>query len=152
MRIEQTFTVGAPPDRVFDYMTDPAKLAEWQTTKTSVERLTPGPPRLGTRVRERTRAPGGKEFEQVVEFTEFDRPHRFTVHIVEGPQPVDGTWSLEGSGEQTKVTFVGSGELQGVLRLVGPLMKRLMQRQFAGYHEQLRRNVEVEAGRRPPPS
>jgi hypothetical protein len=38
-------------------------------------------------VHERTKPPAGKEFEQVVEFTEFDRPAPFHVHIVEGPYP-----------------------------------------------------------------
>ena len=145
MRIEQTFTVGASPEEVFDYMTDPANLPRWQTTKTSVEQLTSGPPGPGTRFREWTKPPGGKQFEQVVEYTEFDRPRRFTVHIVEGPHPVDGTWSLESSGDGTRVTFVAAGEMRGVMGLLGPLTKRLVQRQFAGYHDQLRRNLEGES-------
>jgi uncharacterized protein YndB with AHSA1/START domain len=70
MRVRQTFAVARPPEAVFDEVTDPAKLATWQTSKTAVTPLTEGPPRLGSRVRERTRAPGGREFEQVVEFTE----------------------------------------------------------------------------------
>jgi hypothetical protein len=58
VRIEQTFIVARPPEAVFDYLTDPSKVAEWQTAKTSVESLTDGPPRLGSRMRERTRPPG----------------------------------------------------------------------------------------------
>ena len=64
MRIDEIFTVAAPPEAVFDYMTDPANLAAWQTSKTHVEPLTDGPPRLGYQIRERTKPPGGKEFEQ----------------------------------------------------------------------------------------
>jgi hypothetical protein len=67
MRVEETFSVNRRPEVVFDYLTDPSTLADWQTSKTSVQQLTEGPPRLGTRVRERTKPPGGKEFEQVVE-------------------------------------------------------------------------------------
>lgn len=130
------------PEAVFDYMTDPANLADWQTSKTSVEQLTEGPPRLGTRVRERTKPPGGKEFEQVVEFTEFERPRRFHVHIVEGPYPVDGTWTLEPDGAGTRVHFMADGQLSGALSLLQPVAKRVMARQFATYHRNLRRNVE----------
>jgi len=143
MRIEQTFTVAAPPESVFDYVTDASKLASWQTTKTYVEKLTDGPPALGTRVRERTKRPGGKEFEQVVEFTEFERPSRLHVHIVEGPYPVDATYRFEPDGNGTKVTFVAEGPLGGAMRLLEPLTKRMMARQFAGYHEKLRQNVEA---------
>jgi uncharacterized protein YndB with AHSA1/START domain len=73
MRLEQTFIVHRSPEVVFDYVTDAANLAAWQTSKTHVEQLTPGPPGLGTRIRERTKPRVGREFEQVVEFTRLDR-------------------------------------------------------------------------------
>jgi uncharacterized protein YndB with AHSA1/START domain len=141
VRFTQSFTVDAPPDAVFDYMTDPANLREWQTAKTRVEPLSDGPPRQGFRVREWTKPPGGREFEQVVEFAEFDRPRRFRVHVIEGPYPVDGTWSLAAADGGTRIDFVAEGELRGALKFATPLMARLMARQFAGYHEHLRRNV-----------
>ena len=143
MRITETFVVNRPPEIVFDYMTDPANLASWQTSKTSVEQLTDGPPGLGTRVRERTKPPGGREFEQVVEITEFTRPRRFHAHIVEGPYPVDGTWSFEASEGGTRVEFVAEGQLRGAIKVLGPLAARMIARQFAGYHRTLRQNVEA---------
>jgi uncharacterized protein YndB with AHSA1/START domain len=149
VRVEQTFHVGAPPEPVFDFVTDASKLASWQTSKTSVEKLTEGPPALGTRVRERTKPPGGKEFEQVVEFTEFERPSRLHVHIVEGPYPIDATYSFEPDGDRTKVTFLAEGPLSGAMRLLEPVTKRLMARQFAGYHDKLRQHVEAARATRP---
>jgi uncharacterized protein YndB with AHSA1/START domain len=142
VRITETFVIAAPPELVFDYMTDPANLAAWQTSKTLVEPLTDGATRLGTRVRERTKPPGAKEFEQIVEFTEFDRPRRFHVHVVEGPQPIDGTWVLRSEGADTEVTFTAEGELRGAMRFMAPVVQRVMARQFADYHRNLRRNVE----------
>ena len=142
MRIDEIFTVAAPPEAVFDYMTDPANLAAWQTSKTHVEPLTEGPPRLGYRVRERTKPPGAKEFEQVVEFVEFDRPGRFAVHIVEGPYPVDGAWTLVREGDGTRVNFTAQGELRGFQKALSPVLSRVMARQFAGYHRLLASNVE----------
>ncbi len=141
VRITETFDVSVSPEVVFDYMTNPANLADWQTSKTLVEQLTDGPPGLGTRVRERTKPPGAREFEQIVEFTEFDRPKRLHVHIVEGPYPVDGTWTFEPSGAGTVVEFTAAGELGGPMRLLEPIVKRLMGRQFAAYHRNLRRNL-----------
>jgi carbon monoxide dehydrogenase subunit G len=135
VRIEQTFMVASSPDSVFDYMTDPANLRDWQTSKTKVEPLAEGPPRLGYRVREWTKPPGRKEFAQVVEFTEFDRPHRLHVHIVEGPYPVDGMWVLSAVGDGTRVEFVAEGPLNGAMRLAEPLVRRMMGREFAKYHE-----------------
>jgi carbon monoxide dehydrogenase subunit G len=142
VRIEETFTVGRPPEAVFDYMTDASRLAEWQTSKTFVEALTEGPPRMGSRFREGTKPPLGREFVEVTEFTAFDRPRHLHVHVVEGPFPVDGDWSLEADGSGTRVRFVAEGELSGALRLLQPVAARMMARQFAAYHRNLARNVE----------
>jgi len=141
VRFEQTFTVASSPESVFDYMTDPANLRDWQTSKTRVEVLSDGKPRQGYRVREWTKPPGAREFVQVVEFTEFDRPRRLRVHIVEGPYPVDGTWHLSRAGA-TRVDFVAEGPLSGLMRIAAPIVTRLMARQFGTYHDNLRRNVE----------
>ena len=142
MRLEQTFTVGRPPEVAFDYVTNPANLASWQTSKTHVEPMTPGPPGLGYRVRERTKPRVGKEFEQVVEFSAFERPRLLRTHIVEGPVPVDGTWTFEPDDDGTRVRFVAEGELRGPMRLASPLLARLLGREFARYHENLRRELE----------
>src|SRR5689334_23240579 len=143
LHVEETFTVARSPEAVFDYLTDPAHLAEWQTSKTSVVPLTDGPPRQGFRVRERTKPPIGPEFEQVVEFTEFDRPHRVHTHIVEGPQPIDGTWTFAAEGDgRTHVRFVAGGELRGPVRFLTPVIAPLLRRQFEGYHANLRRYLE----------
>jgi hypothetical protein len=40
VKVEQAFRVARPPDVVFDYLTSPSNLADWQTSKTSVEQLT----------------------------------------------------------------------------------------------------------------
>ena len=144
MHVEQSFSVNEPPETVFDYVANPSNVPDWQTSKTSVEQLTEGPPRLGTRVRERTKPPVGKEFEQLVEFTEFDRPRRIRVHIVEGPYPIDGTSSFEPVGGGTKVRFAADGELRGGVRLLQPFMKLALARQFAGYHRNLCRQLEAD--------
>ena len=143
MRFEQELSIRRPPEDVFDYVTDVSKLASWQTHKTFAEQLTEGPPRQGTRVRERAKPPGMKEFEQVVEFTEFDRPSRLHVHIVEGPQPVDGTWTFTSDSEGgTRVHCTVEGELRGPARFIGPLVARGMARNFRSYHENLRKKLE----------
>jgi uncharacterized protein YndB with AHSA1/START domain len=142
MRIAQTFDIASSPERVFDYMTDPANLRDWQTSKTRVEVLSDGPPSAGFRLREWTKVPGRAEFSQVVEFSRFERPTLLHTHIVEGPQPIDGTWSLSASGDGTHVRFVAEGPLQGALRLLTPIVTRMIDRQFREYHANLRRNVE----------
>ena len=141
MRVEESFQVRSDPETLFDYITDPERLPEWQTTKVSVEQITPGEIGQGTRLRERTKGTRG-EFDQVTEFTVFDRPRKLHVTIVEGPYPVNGTWTLEPEGDGTRVHFVAEGELGGLARVAQPVLARLIKRQFADYHRRLKRNVE----------
>jgi hypothetical protein len=50
---------------------------------------------------------------------------------------------LQGTEQGTKVDFTAEGSLPGLLRLTEPIAGRLMRRQFAEFHENLRRNVEA---------
>ena len=143
MRIEQTFRVARPPEAVFDYLADPARIPEWQTSKLDVQPLTPGPPRLGFRVRERTRARRGRPFESVLELTEFDRPHRVRMQVVEGPYPIDGTWSLAPDESGTLVHCVLEAEIPGSVKLLEPLTRAVLAREYARHHDRLRRALEI---------
>jgi uncharacterized protein YndB with AHSA1/START domain len=142
VRIEQTFRIGRPPEVVFDYVTEPSNLSRWQTSNRSVEQLSDGPPRLGARFRERTKPAVGKQFEQVTEFSEFERPRRLRVEIIEGPFPGYGAWTFEPDGEGTRVQFVAEAEIKGAMKVFSPIAARILARQFAGYHRNLRSNVE----------
>ncbi len=69
-------------------------------------------------------------------------PTLLHTHIVEGPQPIDGTWSLSATNGGTRVHFVAEGQLRVPIRLAAPIVGRVVDRQFRSYHENLRRNVE----------
>jgi hypothetical protein len=49
---------------------------------------------------------------------------------------------LQPVGDGTRVHFAAEGQLRGAMRLLQPITRRLIARQFAGYHRNLRRNVE----------
>jgi uncharacterized protein YndB with AHSA1/START domain len=138
MHIEDTFTIRRSPADVFAFMTDPANLARWQTVKTYVTPLDEGPPRRGYRVKEGTKV-GPREWDQVVEYTEFEPGRAFGVKVVEGP-PSDGRWTFEPEGDGARVHFSAGFEAP---RLLGPVARRVVARQFRGYHENLRKELEA---------
>jgi uncharacterized protein YndB with AHSA1/START domain len=139
IRIDDTFTVARSPEDVFAFMAEPENLAKWQTVKTYVTPLTEGPTRLGSRFREGTKV-GPRRWDQVVEVTEFESGRVFGVKVTEGPQS-SGCWTMEPDGAGARVRFDGDFRAP---RLLGPVVRRVVRRQFRGYHENLRR--EVEAG------
>lgn len=137
-------TIARPLADVYAYVTDPSKLATWQTNTISVERLDSGPLALGSRLREVHSAPGGREVVSVVEVAALDRDRRFALKMLEGPLPVDADITFAAAGEGTLLSFGVSGRPRGAMRLLQPLLTRALRRQFRRHCEELKRALEEQ--------
>jgi uncharacterized protein YndB with AHSA1/START domain len=122
--------INRPPGEVFDYVTDPEQLPNWQTNTVSSRPTTDGPIGVGTRLREVHKAPGGKELVSIVEVTEFDPGRAFALHVVEGT-PVHLQITLAPVDGGTRLSFRAHGQLTGGARLAQPLLARVLKRQFS---------------------
>jgi uncharacterized protein YndB with AHSA1/START domain len=134
--------IARSPADVFDYVTDPAKLATWQTNTVSAVVEGGGPLRVGSRLREVHRGPGGRQLESLVEVSELQRDRLFSLRMLEGPLPVDAKISLEASGQGTRMRFNVHGEPSGPLRFLQPLMRAALKRQFREHCATLKRLLE----------
>jgi uncharacterized protein YndB with AHSA1/START domain len=144
--------IARTPAEVFAYITDPTKLASWQRNTVSVSQEGDGPLAVGTRLHEVHRAPGGKELESVVEVSELEPDRVFALRMIEGPLPLDAHLTLEPTAGGTLLTFRGSGEPGGAMRLAGPLLRRALKRQFAQHCANLKRVLEGNPTASPPGS
>jgi hypothetical protein len=125
MRFEATIDVAARAERVFGVYTDVEHWPDWTRSVTSVERLDPGPLRVGSRARIRQpRLPVA-----VWEVTNLVPGRSFT-WIARGPGIVTtGSHVVKPVGAGDRVTVTASLEQGGVLGpLVGLLTKRLTNR------------------------
>jgi uncharacterized protein YndB with AHSA1/START domain len=117
--------IARPTEEVFDYLSDLRNEREWNPKMKSVELLTEGPIRVGSRYQARWAGSPNN----MVEYLRFDRPHE---------------WASTGTSTQMTINFrarvspraAGSHlavrmELvpHGVNRLLLPILRRLMQRQ-----------------------
>jgi uncharacterized protein YndB with AHSA1/START domain len=131
------FSVGTeierPVGEVFAYITDPTKLATWQTNTVSVVVEGDGPLGLGTRLREVHRAPGGKQLASLVEVSEYEPDNRFALRMLEGALPIHARITFEPTDHGTRVTLAAHGKATGPMRLAQPLLSLSLKRQFAGY-------------------
>src|SRR5215207_5546005 len=109
--------IDRSPEEVFDYVTDPDKLATWQTNTVSAVPEDDGPLRVGSRLREIHRVPGGKQLESVVEISEYEPDRAFGLRVVEGT-PVHARLTFEPTERGTRLRFDGHGQLTGAMRLV----------------------------------
>jgi hypothetical protein len=137
VRFEQTFTGGRPPEDVFAFVVEPGNLAKWQTVKTHVTPFTDGPPRLGYRVREGTKV-GPREWDQVVEFSEFEPGRAFGVRVIGGRES-HGRWTFQPDGSGIRVRLEADMKAPPGL---GTLLKWIAARQFRGYHDNRCRELE----------
>jgi uncharacterized protein YndB with AHSA1/START domain len=143
IRIELTFEIERPVEEVFAYVTDPEKLPEWQPTTLAVTKETDGPMGKGTRLREVRRGPLGKRVESLVEVSEYEPNRRFGLRILSGPLPIDGHHEFEPTEAGTRLVFVAEGQPGGPMRILSPLLARVLRRQFASYYVRLKTILEA---------
>jgi uncharacterized membrane protein len=144
IRVDLTIQVNRPVQEVFAYVTDPAKLAEWQTNLVSITKETEGPVRSGTLFKEVRRAPFGRTVEAIVEVSRYQESRRFDLRIVSGPMPIDGTNEFTAADGATRIEFAAEGELRGALRLAAPILGRLLRRQFENDYARLKDALESD--------
>ena len=80
MQIELTKQVAATPAVAFEVVSNVTDWPKYVDAIESIEVLTPGPVRTGTRLRER-RTLFGRESTHEMEVAEIERPHRFRLFI-----------------------------------------------------------------------
>jgi uncharacterized protein YndB with AHSA1/START domain len=134
--------IARPPEQVFAYVIDPAKLATWQTNTISAVPEPAGPLRLGSRIREVHRGPGGKELASLVEVSELEPNRVFSLRSIEGPLPIDASITFDSSEHGTRMRFTVHGEPRGPLRFLQPLMRAALKRQFREHCATLKRVLE----------
>ena len=134
--------IERPPVTVFDYISDPGRLATWQTNTVSATQEGDGPFGLGTRLREIHRTPSGKEIESVVEVSEYEPDRTLGLRVVEGV-PVHLHLTLEPAEHGTLMRFHAHGRLTGTMRLAQPLLQRVLKRQFAHQCATLKQVLEA---------
>src|SRR5450755_2237294 len=140
--------IARTPADVFAYVTDPTKLATWQTNTVSVVAEDEEPLGLGTRLREVHRAPGGKQLASLAEVCEYELDRTLALHMLEGALPIDGRLTFEPVAEGTRVRFRVHGQPTGAVRFAQPLLHRTLKRQFTGHCATLKQVLE-DAGTEP---
>ena len=98
----------APPARVAAVMFDPNDDPKWIGGARSIDRLTPGPLRVGSRVRRRGSFLG-RSFAWVTEVAALESGRRLEMTIVEGPMRGAGTYDSREDGTGSVVGIRNRG-------------------------------------------
>ena len=139
--IEAGTDIARAPREVFDYVSDPARLPDWQPTVDEAAFELPGAPAVGVRGHEVRRVPGGRRTFRW-EVTECEPGKRWSIQGIDGPVRAHVTVALapgsEGAGTHVdySIWFEGHGigkvirllASQGARKEVQPSLMLLKQR------------------------
>lgn len=120
--IVSTVELACPAEDVFAYVTDPARMPEWQKGVTAGRLDGSG---LGSRCTTKRKI-GGSEREVVTEITEYDPPHRWADHGTDGPIRAVVSVQIDPLEGQTRsrLTIEVDFEGHGIGKLLVPIVVR----------------------------
>ena len=144
IKIDFSVVVNRPPAAVFEYLTDPANLPQWQSGVTEARLVSDGPMGVGSRMTD-VRSMLGRKMESTVEVTEYEPPKLFSLKSITGPVQFQVRHTLEPSDGGTKLTFAGQGEPGGFFKLAEPVVARTVERRFKADLETLKDMLESSA-------
>lgn len=125
MIVEST-EIARTPEEVFAFINQVERHVEWQEKLDSAKPETEGPPRVGTRIVQVRRVPGGpREF--TLEITEHDPPRKIAWRGLNGPVRPAGTVTVEPSDDGSRSRLTLQLDLQGhglFGKLIAPLARR----------------------------
>jgi uncharacterized protein YndB with AHSA1/START domain len=140
--VETSILIDRQVEDVYAYVTDVDKMTQWRGGVVEVEKVTDGPVGVGTRIRAVGKRPGGRS-SMDVEVTEVEPSARFAYRGEAGPLSTINTYTFESDAYGTKVTHTDEVELRGMLRLIEPLLGRMLRRQFEADLASLKAHLEV---------
>ena len=144
--IIDTVEIAKSPQEVFAYLDDLSRHGEWQTQIESVEVLTDGPTRVGSRAVDTRHVPGGRR-KITYEITEHDPPRRAAFRGLDGPIRPEGSVTVEplDDGRRSRLTLeldlVGHGI---VGKLLAPIARRDARKNIP--QDQARLKERLESG------
>jgi hypothetical protein len=129
MLVERSGTIKQPVERVFKYVSTPENDPTWVPASFRHHKISPGPLRVGS-ITEEDVAFLGRRMRYVWEVCHYEPPSAFSARTLSGPLPFTIHLLFESVDSATELTLVVDAELRGVYKLMGPLMKWVVQRQF----------------------
>jgi uncharacterized protein YndB with AHSA1/START domain len=135
-------TIKRPIADVFAYLTDVRAWPKWMNVE-STEPVAPGPPSVGAKA-EGVMSEGGKSTPLSIEITKLEPGRLIAFRTLSGPVDWQGSWEVNAVDDQTtEVTAEGMMRLQGLKRLLEPLMAGEIRKSEAAELERLRTVLEA---------
>lgn len=143
--ITSSIEIDRSPQDVFAYLDELDRHGEWQESIVSTRVETGGPTRVGSRVVDKRKVPGGPR-DIPYEITEHDPPRKVSFRGTAGPVRPMGTVTVEsvGDGSRSRVSIEFDLRGHGIGVLLAPLARRQAGKQIP--QDQARFKQRLESG------
>ncbi|MCY0928392.1 SRPBCC family protein [Streptomyces sp. H27-H1] len=145
--ISKSIDIDRRPEDVFDYVTDPTHLPEWQDSALSAVPMGELPVHVGSKVVV-TRQIGKRRIPTTMQVMELDPPRSWHMHGLDGPVRPDVRGRIEplDDGTRSRVTLAVDFEGHGVGRALVPLVvKPMVRKEMPRGEEKLKHLLEHSA-------
>ncbi|HYM97134.1 MAG TPA: SRPBCC family protein [Candidatus Sulfotelmatobacter sp.] len=142
MLVQGDIVINKTIEEVFDFVADERNEPKYNPEMTLAEMVTPEPIGLGSKFH--AVMTGARAADMTIEFTEFDRPRRLgsSTHI--SNMDINGTLIFEAQGNSTKMKWLWNIEPRGFLKLLGPIVRRMGERQESANWNSLKSVMEAQ--------
>jgi len=113
---ERTITINRPIDEVFAFVADGRNAQRWRSGVLDVDLVSGAG--LGARYSQGVRGPGGRRIAADYEITEYEPNSKIAFRATAGPVRPTGSFTFEGMGTGTILTFRLDAALGGLQKLL----------------------------------
>jgi uncharacterized membrane protein len=143
--IKHSIDINRPADEVFAYLDQLDRHSEWQSSLVSAKVETEGPTRVGTRVVERRKVPGGAR-DIPYQITEHEPPRKASFRGTAGPVRPLGTVTVDPLGESSsRMTTELELEGHGIGKLFAIFARRQAAKELPQSDEKFKEMLESGA-------
>jgi carbon monoxide dehydrogenase subunit G len=128
VQYETSVTIGRPAEEVFAFISDPSKLATWQSVIQDAQHKSDGPAAEGSEI-DVTAQFLGREVQGTAQITEMNPPRSLVAKSDAAPFPVELRYTLTPQDGSTQVTMAVDLEPGRVFSIAGPALKPVLQHQ-----------------------
>jgi uncharacterized protein YndB with AHSA1/START domain len=132
--------VDRPVRGVYDYLSDLENVPDWNWAISRTEKLTSGPPRVGTRYRQTRTVP--QPATETLEISGLEPDRVVEIQGTLAGMPAKLRYTLTESGLGTEITNTVHLVVRGVLQLAAPALGRRIDRAVASNLKDLKKELE----------
>ena len=141
--VQGDIVINRPIDEVFDFVADERNEPQYNPQMTLAEMVTQGPIGVGSKFH--CVMTGARAADMTIEYTEFDRPRRLASTAHMSGMDINGTLLFEPQGQGTKMKWLWNIEPRGFMKLLGPIVRRMGERQELANWTGMKKVLEAQA-------